>query len=306
VTRWAEDGTIDGDDDPDRVTTDIHKFDISDPNRTDYLATGRIRGYLLNQFSMDEHEGLLRVASTTSPSWWGPNPRSESLVTVLEQDRGALREIGRVDGLGKTEQIYSVRFMGDVAYVVTFRQTDPLYTVDLSDPTEPEVVGELKILGYSAYLHPVGEGMLLGIGQDATDDGRVQGTQVSLFDVSDPSEPRRVDAITLSEGSSSEVEYDHHAFLYWEESGLGLVPVQQWYWDSEEESAFFGAVGFAIEGDGLDEIRRISHPGGDKGWDYRSQIRRSIVIGDSVYTVSDAGIMKSGIDDLREEAWLGF
>lgn len=304
VTRWAEDGTVD--DDPDQVTTDIHKFDISNLNRTDYLATGRIRGYLLNQFSMDEHDGLLRVASTTSPSWWGANPRSESLVTILEQDRGALEEIGTVDGLGKTEQIYSVRFMGDVAYVVTFRQTDPLYTVDLSDPTDPEVVGELKILGYSAYLHPVGDDMLLGIGQDADEDGRTQGTQVSLFDVSDPADPKRVDTITLTEGSSSEVEYDHHAFLYWPETGLGVIPVQQWWWDAEKDTAFFGAVGFSLDGDDLDEIRRISHPGGEEGWDYRSHIRRSIVIDDSVYTVSDAGIMKSDLDDLREQSWLGF
>jgi uncharacterized secreted protein with C-terminal beta-propeller domain len=304
VTRWAEEGLAD--EEPDQVTTDIHKFDISNPNRTDYLATGRVRGYLLNQFAMDEHQGLLRVASTTSPSWWGANPRSESLVTVLEHDRGALREVGSVDGLGKTEQIYSVRFMGDVAYVVTFRQTDPLYTVDLSDPTDPRVVGELKILGYSAYLHPVGDGLLLGVGQDASDTGQIKGTQVSLFDVSDPSDPVRVDTITLSEGSSSEVEYDHHAFLYWPETGLGVIPVQQWWWDSEKETAFFGAVGFGIDGDALDEIRRIAHPGGDDGWDHRAHIRRSIVIDGSLYTVSDSGIMKSDLDDLREEAWLGF
>jgi uncharacterized secreted protein with C-terminal beta-propeller domain len=181
-----------------------------------------------------------------------------------------------------------------------------LYTVDLSDPTEPEAVGELKILGYSAYLHPVGDGLLIGVGQDATDDGRTTGTQVSLFDVSDPSDPVRVDAITLSEGSSSEVEYDHHAFLFWEQSGLGIIPVQQWYWDSEKETAFFGAVGFGIDRGDITEIARIAHPGGKDGWDYRAQIRRSIVVGDSVYTVSDAGIMKSDLDDLREVGWLGF
>jgi uncharacterized secreted protein with C-terminal beta-propeller domain len=167
-------------------------------------------------------------------------------------------------------------------------------------------VGELKILGYSAYLHPVGDGLLLGVGQDASDTGQIKGTQVSLFDVSDPSDPVRVDTITLSEGSSSEVEYDHHAFLYWPETGLGVIPVQQWWWDSEKETAFFGAVGFGIDGDALDEIRRIAHPGGDDGWDHRAHIRRSIVIDGSLYTVSDSGIMKSDLDDLREEAWLGF
>ncbi len=245
------------------------------------------------------------MASTTSPAWWGPVSDSESLVTVLSQDRGELREIGSVDGLGETEQIYSVRFMGDTAYVVTFRQTDPLYTVDLSDPSDPRVVGELKILGYSAYLHPVGEDLLLGVGQDATETGRIQGTQISLFDVSDLSNPRRIDTITLSEGSNSEVEYDHHAFLYWPDTGLGMIPVQQWWWDDDKEGAFFGAVGFDVEDDDIDEITRISHPGSDD-WDHRSHIRRSIVIGNSVYTISGTGIMKSDLDTLAEESWLAF
>ena len=97
---------------------------------------------------------------------------------------GELREVGRVGGLGKGEQIYAVRFIGHVSYVVTFRQVDPLYTVDLSDPTNPRVRGELKILGYSAYLHPVGDGVLLGVGQDASGQGRIRGTQISLFDIS--------------------------------------------------------------------------------------------------------------------------
>ena len=240
---------------PDTVTTSIHQFDISDPATTTYVATGDVEGYLLNQFAMDEHEGLLRVASTTRPAWWDSNFESESLVTVLEaQPSGEMETVGRVDGLGKTEQIYSVRFMGDMAYVVTFRQTDPLYTLDLSDPTSPEVVGELKILGYSAYLHPVGEGLLLGVGPDATEDGRVQGTQVSLFDVSDPANPTRVDQLTLSEGSNSNVEYDHHAFLYWDPAGLAVIPITQWWWDDESEEVFLGALGIEVGDDSLTEL----------------------------------------------------
>ena len=123
---------------PDEIRTDIHKFDISSKVVTNYVASGGVEGYLLNQFSMDEHGGLLRVASTTSPTWWGAAPDSESQVTVLEEDGGELVEIGKVAGLGRTEQICSVRFIEDVAYVVTFRQTDPLYTIDLSDPRSPE------------------------------------------------------------------------------------------------------------------------------------------------------------------------
>ena len=304
--QWAQTG--EGSFQPEGVATEIHKFDISNSGATRYVASGTVAGYLLNQFAMDEHNDLLRVASTTSPAWWGGGFESESLVTILEEDGGELVEIGSVDGLGETEQIYSVRFMGDVGYVVTFRQTDPLYIIDLSNPRRPEIVGELKILGYSAYLHPVGDGLLMGVGQDATDTGRVQGTQVSIFDVSDPSLPTRIDQITLNDGSSSQVEYDHHAFLYWEPTGLAMVPVQQWWWGEQSESAFFGAIGLTVDDEGdLREIRRLAHPGGDDGgWDYRAMIMRSIVIGDHVYTVSAKGIMKSDLDSLREEAWLGF
>ncbi|CAN5876175.1 beta-propeller domain-containing protein [soil metagenome] len=304
--RWGMEGIAD--EQPETVTTDIHKFDISDPTVTTYLSTGTVEGYLLNQFAMDEHNGHLRVASTTSPSWWGSGFETESLVTVLaDSGQGRLSQVGVVDGLGQTEQIYSVRFMGDMAYVVTFRQTDPLYTLDLSDPAAPEVVGELKILGYSAYLHPIDEGLLLGIGQDATDTGQIQGTQVSLFDVSDPANPTRVDQITLSEGSSSQVEYDHHAFLFWEPTGLAMVPVQQWFWDEDKEDVFFGAVGFKLDGADLSEVRRFAHPGGDsQEWDWRAQITRSIVVSDKLYTISNKGIMSSDVATLDELGFLGF
>ncbi|HSM43900.1 MAG TPA: beta-propeller domain-containing protein, partial [Acidimicrobiia bacterium] len=226
--------------------------------------------------------------------------------TVLSLIGDSLVPIGKVDGLGETEQIYSVRFMGDTAYVVTFRQTDPLYAVDLTDPRNPTVVGELKIPGYSAYLHPVGDGLLMGVGQDATDDGVVQGTQVSIFDVSDLSDPKRLDTYSLSEGTNSQVEYDHRAFLYWE--GLAMIPVQQWWWDDKGEEVFMGAVGLSVEIDGeLTEVGQVVHPGGErKGWDWRAQILRSVAVDGSVYTISSKGIMKSALDTLDEQAWLEF
>jgi uncharacterized secreted protein with C-terminal beta-propeller domain len=306
VWQWGRTGEVD--DRPQEISTEIHKFDIGSDRVTNYVASGLVSGYLLNQFAMDEHDGLLRVASTTSPAWWGDGFESESRVTVLEEQGGELVEIGMVDGLGKGEQIYSVRFIGDAAYVVTFRQTDPLYTIDLADPKSPQLVGELKILGYSAYLHPVGDGLLLGIGQDATDTGQVKGTQVSVFDVGDPADPRRIDQFTLSEGSSSQVEYDHHAFLYWEQTGLAMVPVQQWWWEAERESVFLGAVGLTVDDSGnLGEIARLAHPGGeDEYGDYRAQILRSMVIDDRVYTISAKGIMSSDLDTLEEASWLQF
>ncbi len=147
----------------------------------------------------------------------------------------------------------------------------------------------------------------MGVGQDATETGQVQGTQVSIFDVSDPADPRRIDTYTLSKGSNSSVEYDHHAFLYWEPTGLAMIPVQQYSWDEKSESAWFGAVGLVVEEDGdLREIDRVTHPGGDEDWDWRALIQRSVVIGDSVYTISAKGIMKSDLADLGEVAWLDF
>jgi hypothetical protein len=291
-------------------TTDIHKFDISDPSRTTYVATGRVEGFLLSQWSMSEYDGDLRVASTSSPDWWwGRNQESESFVTVLEQEGGELVEIGKVGGLGEGERIYSVRFIDDVGYVVTFRQTDPLYTIDLSDPANPTVAGELKILGYSAYLHPVGDGLLLGIGQDATEQGRTLGTQVSLFDVSDPANPQRIHTYTLDDGYSS-VEYDHRAFLHWPETGLTVIPVQMWSWDenTETESGFSGAIAVRATRDGIEEIGRITHAQKETGQEamWASPIERSLVVGDSLYTYSYDGILQSDLDTVEPGTFVGF
>ncbi|MEX1043391.1 MAG: beta-propeller domain-containing protein, partial [Acidimicrobiia bacterium] len=193
-------------------TTQIHKF-ATTGGVPRYVASGEVKGFLLNQFSMDEYAGDLRVASTTSPNDWWMSDESESRVTVLRPSGDTLAEIGMVDGLGLTERIFAVRFMGPTGYVVTFRQTDPLYVVDLSNPAAPAVVGELKIPGYSAYLHPVADGRLLGVGQDADEEGMVTGTQISLFDVTNPADPQRIDQITL-EGGWSQAEGNHLAFTF--------------------------------------------------------------------------------------------
>ena len=300
--QWLDTGEID--ERPEEPTTEIHMFDISSPDEAEYVASGSVDGYLLNQFSMDEHERALRVATTTSPNGWGGEEESESKITVLQRSGANLARVGEVGGLGKTEQIYSVRFMGDVGYVVTFRQTDPLYTIDLSDPSAPVMMGELKIPGYSAYLHPVGEGLVMGIGQDATERGQVLGTQVSIFDVSDLANPERVDTFTLSEGTNSQVEYDHHAFLYWE--GLTVIPVQKYWWDEEKDEIFTGAIALRVAEDGeLEDLGEIVHPRGeDPDWSWQSQILRSTVIGDALYTISGDGVLKSDLASLDDLAWL--
>jgi hypothetical protein len=312
---WGSDGAP-----VDDMTAEVHAFDITDPQRAVYRASGKVPGWILNQFSLSEHEGHLRVASTRQPSWWwtGEGDPSESFLTVLAPQGDRLVQVGQVGGLGLDERIYAVRYMGDTAYVVTFRETDPLYVIDLSDPTSPTVRGELKITGFSAYLHPVADGLLLGVGQDATEEGWQLGTQLSLFDVSDPADPQRRFQTTV-EGGHSEVEYDHRAFLYWPHTGLVMLPVTRWSWDEDtgQSDSFTGAIGWDLDLQaGFTEIGRVSHPQTDYSGDDEfadepfgggsPMIRRSLVIGDAVYTLSGAGLMESSLTTLSERTWIPF
>jgi hypothetical protein len=275
------------------VTTEIHRFDISDPDAVTYAASGQVDGYVLNQFALSELDGRLRVATTSADPWGFGGEESESAVSVLEEHDGELGVVGRVGGLGHGERIYSVRFVGDVGYVVTFRQTDPLYVIDLSDPTAPAEVGELELLGYSAYLHPVGDDLLIGVGQDATDQGRVEGTQVSLFDVSDPANPVRRSQYVAPD-AYSEAEYDHHAFLYWEPTGLTVLPLTAYAYDEQtgEDQTFLGALALGFAPDGVVELARLTHLDDDDGTvvDYTRGIRRSLVVGDVLVTLSDGSV----------------
>ena len=228
---------------------------------------------------------------------------SESTITVLAEREDRLAEVGRVSGLGKGERIFAVRFLGDRGYVVTFRQVDPLYVLDLSDPTRPSVEGELKIRGYSAYLHPLANDLLLGVGQDATRQGRVKGTQLSMFDVSDPAAPSRIDAVQVS-GASSAVEWDHHAFLYWEPEGLVVVPVNVYEWEAGADGKpFSGAMAVRVRDGDLDVVARLSHPGGHLG---SGGIVRSLVAGDLLLTVSEAGVEAADLASLEDVAWVAF
>lgn len=292
--------------------TEVHKFDTSTPGRPRYVASGSVPGSLLNQYSLSEHDGRLRVATTLDSGTarcCDQQARSESAVSVLAQRENRLVQVGRVDGLGKGERIYAVRFIGPVGYVVTFRQTDPLYTLDLSDPARPRAVGELKITGYSAYLHPTGEGSLLGVGQEATGEGRRLGTQVSLFDVRDPARPRRTAQHHLRFGQS-EVEFDPHAFLYWPASGLVVLPVVTAYVSEPDAdpdrpaTAGPGALVLRLHDGTLAQLGVVRHPmGATPGG---GMIRRSLVVGDSLWTVSDAGARAVSAADLSTQAWVPF
>ncbi len=259
--------------------TALHRFDITGTGAATYVASGVVAGHLVDQFSLSEHEGRLRVA-TTEGAPWSSSEQAASRVAVLETDGQALVEVGAVEGLGRTEQIYSVRFLGDTAYVVTFRQTDPLFVVDLSDPTAPVLRGDLESPGYSAYLHPIDEGHLLGIGQDADADGMTRGLQASVFDVTDPTHPTRVDRLVFP-GMSSAVEWDHHAFLYWGATGQAVLPL-----------TFAQSIVLSVGPDHVDEQGRIDLPNGQ-------EVRRNIVVGDHLLTLGADTLVTSSLSTLQ-------
>lgn len=299
-------------------TTLIHKFDTSSTHRPVYEASGEVHGFLLNQFSMDEYRGDLRVAATNSPSWWWTDD-SESHVTVLRPDGDLLEEIGSVWGLGEGERIFSVRFMGPDAYVVTFREIDPLYALDLSDPFDPRVLGELKIPGFSSYLHPVADDLLLGVGQEASLEGRVEGLQVSLFDVSDPTDPIRVaqvqplkDVGTENEYSWSPVENDHRAFLFFDDRAF--IPYRAYWWEEDESLEDAGVVVIEVRSGDLfleDLLRPLSDgPVGDESPDWRildwAVPQRVIVIDDWVYSIAYSGIAVHRMDTWERATFLEY
>ena len=236
--------------------TAVHRFSIAGDGPADYEASGSIDGHLLNQFSMNDRDGVFYVATTTGAPWSGDG--SESQIVAMEADGDELVEIGKVGGLGRGERIFSVRYVDDTAYVVTFRQIDPFYVLDLSDPRNMTVEGELKIPGFSSYLHPISDTLVLGVGQDATDEGRTTGTKVSLFDVSDPADPLEVDVWTLPD-AFSDAEFDHRAFLWWAPTNTAVLPLQS------ASDRFSGAVVLKIENNTITEQGRIQHTDGEVG-----------------------------------------
>lgn len=386
--RWPEydeNGEPIGDD---NFRTAIHSFNISDPDRTSYAASGSVRGFLLNQYSMSEYNGHLRVATTDGSPW--DSRQSESFVTVLEENGGELAQIGQVGGLGKGEQIFAVRFLGDIGYVVTFEQVDPLYTVDLTDPTNPIVRGELKIPGVSDYLHPYGDGTLVAVGRDGDERGLSGGVVLSMFDVSDLDNPTMTTKLRLGPetGERAENEWfesyspvanDARAFNIWGDTAI--VPVGWWSY-TEGPAAFeenngnsavlikinaedgtltkLGEVGhpktkeceggFYIEDDLMVEseamedtpeiapegisveedaegsedaeasfVRPAEEPPADEVapstrpvepdqycFSYQPDIRRSVIIGENLYTISEAGVAVNRFEGLETVAWIPF
>ena len=209
---------------PPLLSTRVHAFDL-DGLSTRYVASGRVRGLVVDRWSMSEHDGNLRVATALGRDSWTPR---ENAVTVLAERGDRLTEVGRVDGLGVDEQIQSVRWFGDLAVVVTFRRTDPLYAVDLADPEAPRVLGALKIPGFSSYLHPVGDGLLLGLGQHANRQGVSRFAQAAVFDLRDLARPDRVDTEAFGEGAEFTAAWDPRGFTYLPERRTVLATLQDY------------------------------------------------------------------------------
>lgn len=334
--------------------THIHRFDLNDGDPS-YRASGKVPGWVLNQFSMSEYEGDLRIATTDQALggwWWAPVPgggtvapppmdgRVEPLaaaapppvdannVFVLAPDGTDLAMVGALRGIAPGEQIQAVRFLEDTGYVVTFRQTDPLFVVRLDDRTAPEIAGELHMTGFSSYLHPFDADHLIGIGREGTEDGRVLGLSLQLFDVSDPTDPTRAFQTELGTGdgawSWSEAEHDHHAFTFQPERGLLAIPVTlvDPAWNDADYEHFSGLVVYHVTAtDGFEEVGRVSHTGlvrdvvcspeerGDPAraadcdaWLYPwfAEMRRSIFIEDVLYAFSDVGVTASRLDAIGE------
>ena len=297
TTDWTRDGSA--------AKTSLHKFVTASSGASTYQGTGEIPGTLLNQYAMSEYDGVLRVASTVSErrGWTNPRQLTQGVVTTLQEQDGALRQLGQVGGLGQqdNESIKAVRFIEDRGYVVTFRSTDPLYVLDLRNAAAPKVVGELKIPGYSGYLHPIGENLLLGVGQRGLDSGiapspttrRSQvGVQFSLFDISDPAAPRRIDTQTYGGGAAA-AEFDPKAFLYWEPRNLIIAPTNL-HGDYRGKGAFSGLVLLRADADGLKELGRLAT---SKAY---GTVNRSLVVGDTVYMLTDHALQANSLDTHRE------
>ncbi len=294
-----------------RADTIVHKLNFT-PEGTAYAASGLVPGRPLSQYSLGEHEGYLRIATTQETFTW-LTEASTNGVYVLEEVDGELAIVGRVEDLGIDETIYAARFLGDRGFLVTFRRVDPLYTLDLSDPTDPRVLGELKIPGYSDHIQLIGEDHLLTIGKDAEEAGDwgawILGVQLSIFDVTDMSDPVLLHKEVIgTRGTHSEANNNPKAFNYFAPADALAFPIELYEGDPGGPTfgqwEFTGLMVYRVTvEDGFTELGRISTTPPDDaaasgcGW-WHTGPSRGVFIGSHVYAVSNVGVASAELDDV--------
>lgn len=295
-----------------------------------FQGTGKVKGHILNQFSMDEHNSYFRIA-TTRGQVWDENKKSSNNIYVLNKD---LVLVGSLEDLAPGEKIYSARFMGERVYLVTFKKVDPLFVIDLAEPTNPHVLGKLKIPGYSDYLHPYDETHIIGIGKETVEaeeelkQGRgldfawYQGVKMALFDVSDIENPMELHKEVIGDrGTDSEVLRNHKAFLFDKQKNLLVLPITLAEIKGEKTQAnqygeftFQGAYvyeltlerGFYLRG-------RITHYDSDESFkksgyyfNGQSSIQRALYIEEVLYTLSNSRLQLNNLDNLERLKVLEF
>lgn len=271
---------------------------------------GSVPGRVLNQFSMDSYEGNYRIATTTGDGW---NETSSNNLYVLDSN---LSIIGKLEGLAPSEQIYSVRFMGDRAYMVTFRQVDPFYVIDLKEPKLPKVLGYLKIPGFSNYLHPVDDQTILGFGRETIDtaNGPIQGgIKIGLFDVSDVSNPIEKSKVVLGgPGSWSDALSNHKAIMFAAQGTAFSIPVM--LYDESGKFIFQGAyvydvsasTGIKLRGTSTHLTQAEVDDSVLKWYDTTKNVIRSIWVDDQYYSLSDFGIKVHRFSDMVEVGYMTY
>ena len=292
------------------VDTYIYKFTLNNTN-VEYKSTGTAPGEILNQFSMDEKDGNFRIATTDYTT--NDEVTTTNNLYVFDEN---MQMIGKLENLAKGENIYSVRFMGNRAYMVTFVQTDPLFVIDLEDPTNPYVLGELKIPGFSNYLHPYDETHIIGFGQDTEENefGGVitTGMKMALFDVSNPNNPIEMFSEKIGEsGTYSELLNNHKALLFSKEKNLIAFPI---YITEETEDyisklKFQGAIvynfdlenGFVKKGEIAHQKINEDVEDGYYDYDYKKLVKRILYIGNSLFTMSNDLIKSTNIETMEEQ-----
>ncbi len=310
--------------DSEEEKTFIHKFELDDGD-VDYDGSGYVPGRILNQFSMDEHDEHFRIATTVGHVSRDGESYSMNNVYVLDEDMDV---VGELEDLAPGERIYSVRFMGEKGYVVTFKKVDPLFVIDLSEHDNPTVLGKLKIPGYSDYLHPFDENHIIGIGKDTVeaeegDFAWYQGIKMAIFDVSDVENPIEMHKVIIGDrGTDSDALHNHKAFLFDRERELLVMPITLALIEDKEDAAdnergeyvFQGAYVFDINlEDGFELRGTVSHYDDDdvylkSGYYFYgdSNIQRSLYIEDILYTMSNTRLQLNDLDSLERLSELNY